>query len=414
MGWLKKAALVGCALVPANNWAQATGPSQEVRTLDSGSGQSKVASYFPDLELGQTLDPWQKLGPFEFHPHLALREIYNDNIYASATDRASDFVSVISPGFLIGGWDFLTKQDSYASLDYSPSGVIFARHSEDNTLDHDAKLNGAKVFGNLRLDFGHSFVSSSDPLNEASGRNKHVSNETTLHPTYTVSEKTSLEVDLRQRVDDYEKLISTKEWTDANWLNYQILPKVTMALGVGMGYLHVPKGTDSIYQQYRVRANYTLTGKLLFSVNGGLEHRQFYSTRPSDDQISPVFGMSLSYQPIDPTRLTLQASRSVQPSRLFTDRVVTATGATAGIEQRFFQKIFLALTGSYYNNEYDRLQIGAAKAPGFDFYSVRSLLSYRHRDKWSLFAYYQHDSRITGVTTDYDANQTGLGFDYLW
>ncbi len=63
-------------------------------------------------------------------PSLGLAEEYNSNIFDTATDHQSDFITTITPGILIN----LSTPSTTGTLSYLPSFNIYAEHSSQNNV----------------------------------------------------------------------------------------------------------------------------------------------------------------------------------------------------------------------------------------------------------------------------------------
>jgi hypothetical protein len=107
-------------------------PPPPSRVLGAALGLCLIAG--PDVALAQ--------GPWTFTPSLRVAEKYTDNVFGTATDRQSDFITQITPGVALSFESRLFK----ASADYSATAELYADHSD---LDNF----GENQHGSLALDY---------------------------------------------------------------------------------------------------------------------------------------------------------------------------------------------------------------------------------------------------------------------
>src|SRR5205823_1482015 len=87
---------------------------------------------------------------FRYNVGVTVREVYDDNINISSTNRTSDFYAVIEPGIHLGfgdsagGFNFLT-------FDYVASVYFFAEQTKRDTVEHLIRLAAQHDFGHLVL-----------------------------------------------------------------------------------------------------------------------------------------------------------------------------------------------------------------------------------------------------------------------
>src|SRR6185436_19712298 len=107
-------------------------PPPPSRVLGAALGLSLLAG--PNVALAQ--------GPWTFTPSLRVAEEYTDNVFGTANDRQSDFITQITPGVAL----FFESRLFKASADYSATAELYADHSD---LDNF----GENQNGSLALDY---------------------------------------------------------------------------------------------------------------------------------------------------------------------------------------------------------------------------------------------------------------------
>ena len=118
----------------------------------------------------------------------------DDNILISHVDREGDFVSIIAPGFSIGIGDYLEKKLTFFRLDYTPIFVLFADHTEFNSIDQYLRVEGQYANERIAINpyFQYDKLSSTD--RDAGGRVDRELFTAGINNTYVISDKTSINV----------------------------------------------------------------------------------------------------------------------------------------------------------------------------------------------------------------------------
>jgi len=99
----------------------------------------------------------------ELVPTLSFSEQYDDNIYLSAYNERSSYVTMISPGFSLS---FL-KENTQLALEYVPTFVWYSESSLDSTVRHSGTLTfGQELTEHLRFDLTDTLLRSDDPMEE--------------------------------------------------------------------------------------------------------------------------------------------------------------------------------------------------------------------------------------------------------
>src|SRR5580693_1004498 len=104
---------------------------------------------------------------------------------------------------------------------------------------------------------------------------------------------------------------SSKEWSTLDWLNYEFWPRLTAGVGAGLGYVNA--NPNMVFEQLQGRVGWRATDKISFQVNGGAEFTQV-TDDSSNPLVNPILGASIQYQPFEQTKLSLGASRVLNPS----------------------------------------------------------------------------------------------------
>src|ERR1041385_6196745 len=239
---------------------------------------------------------------FQYGLRLMLRGVYDDNINISHTNRISDYYFAIEPAITLGFGDIVNRQENYIRLDYVPSIFIFADHSEDDAVQHLARLEGHHRFGRLDLTMsqdvqildGANLSTTTDTTGsranlDVGGRTRVNIFTTQLNASYNLSGKTFLSSGLIGTVTDYPHFISSEVVSGNLFINYNYSEKLVIGLGGTGGYdLVDAPDPDQTFAQANARLSYRVTGKVSLNASGGAEFRQFENDSRGG-HISPVF-----------------------------------------------------------------------------------------------------------------------------
>ena len=196
-----------------------------------------------------------------------------------------------------------------------------------------------------------------------------------------------------------------------NWFNYQFWPRLNAGLGAGFGYTIQDGSPDSINEQYQARVNWRATDKISFQLSGGLENQQYLSGGASA-LVTPIFGVTIQYQPFDQTRFSVSASRTVSPAS-FQNQTTESTGISADLNQRLLGRLYLDLSGGYGRAKYLSLaslanQIGYGTGRSDDSYSFNARLTCPLLKRATVSVFYQYSENSSSQTGYLQYYQTNI------
>lgn len=111
-----------------------------------------------------------RMGRLKIYPELSLSETYRSNIYQTETERKSDFVTTLRPGFRA---DYQFGARHLLSLGYNAGWLSYAKYSTNNYWDHRANgLLELNFPGGLEFALSHNFVKSTMEKTATTGRQR--------------------------------------------------------------------------------------------------------------------------------------------------------------------------------------------------------------------------------------------------
>lgn len=373
------------------------------------------AGYAQDAITGQSEGPGlaEKIfsyGPFDVRPHASGRVFYDDNIFISPQKR-SDVVWTLSPGVLIGAGDYLEKEENLFTLAYTPTAIIFTEHSSESAIDHEAHLVAQGRSGSWTLGLQQDVQVYSGAVVDVGDRVDRRIYNTALVTQYEISPKTSIELNGRQSINDYDDAADFNEWVVAGWLDYWVTPKVKVGVGITAGFLDIDSSVNQTYQQALVRAAYSLSDKLELRASAGGQLRQFQEGQ--SERANGIFSLGATYKPVEKINLTLEAYRRDQNSIVLADQNYTTTGFNGRIRYALDERVALQVGAGYDNLDYNSNRSGISATRNDDYYYVQLGADWTIGDRLVLTAFYQHrESNSSDSNFNFDNNQVGLSVAY--
>ena len=355
---------------------------------------------------------------FRYNLGVTVREVYDDNINISSTNRVSDFFTVIEPGIHLGFGDS-AGGFNYLTFDYVASAYFFAEQTERDTVEHLIHLAAQHDFGRLVLGLsqdvrilgGTSISSLSNTTGvqantDVGGPSRVNIYTTAINASYDLTGKLFLSGQISYALYDYETLISSRQASANLFINYVYSPKLVIGLGAtgGVNSSDGPTSNET-FEQMNVRANYIVSGKISLSVSGGLEFRQF----GGGNSISPVYEIAGTYRPFENTAITIAGSRRTVSSASLAGQDYTDTNISLTFSQRLFSRVNLSLGVGYQNLDYLSATTGASTARNDNYFYIEPSIDFDITRYWSIGCYYlyRQDSSTLALFSFYD-NQFGV------
>jgi hypothetical protein len=332
-----------------------------------------------------------------FRPHPMYRWLYATALPTTVTNRVKSTVQEVAPGLLV-------TLGAHWSVDYTPTLRFYSSRAFEDTLDHSVRLMGGTTYQDWTLGLLQTYEKTSQPLVETGTQTDQETFFTLLNASYQINSQMSADGALSQRIVSADVFQSSKEWSPSVWLNYQFWPRLDAGLGVAGGYVDVETGSDMAYERFQVRMNWRATDKLALRVYAGAELRHFLDS-DADDQLNPVAGAQVQYQPFEHTRMALGVSRTVDVSLLTAgtgeSQITETTEVSAQLNQRLLEQLQLQVGGSYFRGEYTAADPTVPDRKD-DYFRFNARLGWRFLKRGTAAVFYQY--------TDLKSNFAGYGF----
>ena len=351
-------------------------------------------------------------GPFDLLYSLRGSVIYDDNIFISP-DKESDVIWTATPGILIGAGDYAAREENLVSLEYTPSFILFTDHSDNNAVDHEVYLNGQWRPGRLTMQLRQAFQDFSGAVIDVGGRVDRRIYTTDILGRYEISPKTDVELEGRQVISDYDRLLDYNEWLARAWADYKLTELVKLGAGVSAGWVDVSHSVNQTYQQALLRASYRVTELVDLRGSAGLEFRQFQGDQ--DSRTDGVFSLGGTYRPRESTTFNIDGYRRPNTSVVLLNRNYIATGISAGVRQTFAEVYAVYGSLGYENSDYVKTDSVAAPEREDNYFFGRVGMDWQPWERLTVGVFYHY--RENNSTTpgpdrfDFDNHQIAMNFE---
>ena len=360
---------------------------------------------------------------FHYELRIQVAEIYDSNLNLAPNNRIEDFYTRAGVVLTLGFGDTIVREENFLELFYEPDFLIFADHSNFNTVQHVAYFAAQYRFSRLTLgaaetiqlaETGDSQLPSFpgtvvNGVNIDTGGRRRINTYTThLSATYDLTGKTFLSSAGDYTRIDYGGGLTNSERFSSNFLlNYQYSPKLVVGAGATVGRdLLNQADAHQTFAQTNLRASYSPTGKLNASLSVGVEVRQFDTG--SHDFVSPIFDLGVSYAPFDGTSITLDASRGTQVSAVLASQDYHSTQVQVALKQRLFQRVVVSVMVGYQNLDYFGSEVHAVATREDNYYFTESSIDTRITNFWSAGAFLVYRENTSNLST-FRFNETQAG-----
>lgn len=354
-------------------------------------------------------------GPLQIHPSLDYRVFYGNGIQAAPGEGQSTFVQQITPGILL-------DLGRHWALDYTPTINFYSSDQFRDGVDQSVTLTGGFDYEAWKFSLTHNSQFTEDPLVETGAQTDQTGHATTLTASHALNDLLSCNLGVSQIIDLVSGLQDSYDWSTMDWLNYQYRPRLTTGIGVGGGYVLIEGDNnqgigngDQTFEDLEGQVNWRVLNKLSFQLSAGAEDRQF-SAAGEGSSLSPIFSLSIQYEPFQVTQITLSASRSVSSSDYYlAAQQAEVTSVGLNVNQRLLRRFSLGVGLGYSITDYDVPSgaglSGANRTDNDVSFNVRLSHPFYKRGTWSLFYQYS-DNDSTQQGFGFHSNQVGLEISY--
>lgn len=349
--------------------------------------------------------PGLHLGRFDFHGGMFATAAYDDLVQRDASGGGEDDFAWTASPFLTARTEGPNSRT--LQLSYQPSFVFYTKHSDLNSINHSGSFSLIFPFNRLKLSLWANVGVASVIVRDIGDRATQQSYSVTGSADYELSDKTTLQGSVTYGRSDFGgQFISSDQFTEQVFADYHFSDRLSTGVGVMATQFQVEDAPGQTSEGPQVRMEYKPNAQLKLSASFGVTMQQF---EESSTAIAETFSVGAAYQMRPGTMLTLDATRSEQPSGVDAGQNYTATSLTATVNQTLPHRMVLNLSGGYTQAEYYATQEGIATSRLDNYFFIRSDLTYSLSTAWNFGLFVEHDSNTSsGGNFGYDHNIAGL------
>lgn len=356
--------------------------------------------------------PIAELGPIAFRPHLSYSFLYGDGLLRVPGEPVNSARHTITLGLL-------TEIGRSWNLDVATSRSIYSSRLLVDSFDNSVSLEGKRTFGDWTFGVSGSYASNSPIVVETGGQNDEETTRTAVDVAYKLGDKVFIDATAAWSLRLADPKLQQATWTGSNWeqlslttwLNYQISPKISAAIGFLTGEDLLDQGDDMTYYQPQVRMNWRPTDRISLGASGGLEVRTVKGPGGGTSE-NPVYSCNVSYSPTMTTTLSLAGSRNISTS-YFNNQTIESTQYTVSVSQRLLQRFFLTVSGSQGTSKYSGTTLFFFTNRDDEYQSFNTSLgtSFFRRGTASI-SYSASKNSSNATTFGYSSQQYGAELSY--
>jgi len=404
--------------------------SEEVIILSTEAVPSPAAA---EAILDQTAhEATMRLGPFDVFPHASMSVAYDDNVIITHVNPIHDVEWSVTPGLMLALGDVSSSMTSpvsfdklrgllyysfaddesrpqrFLALDYTAAANFYTENSVYNNVDSSLRLSGGYSFSRLSLATDFDFFYGQLKDNGVGDLVTVADYDARVRARYALSDITAFELNGGYLQYDYiePEFQGYHDFHGEFWIDRHFDPKLSAAVGVGLGYLLPQYDSAQTYEQALIRGIYALTGKSYLSASAGVEDRQFGTSAP--DALRPVFSLTGVFQPSVNTTITIEGHRREDTAPYQAENYIDL-GASLNARQLLFNRFYGTLGGGYHNIAYTDNKTDNSQVRTDNYWYVIANLDYEFNNHFmaTLFYTYRTDDS-TKTSASYGNNIFGL------
>lgn len=379
---------------------------------------------------------------------LNVSAVYDDNTSLSRNGSRGDFYFAVSPVLTLGLDNLANANGNYLHFFYSPVASFYVDSSRNDSLQHLIGLAAQSRFGQFEVGARVSVqildgtdtaslnpgpgvlpqpgqTAGSQPIYstgtisqtnlDVSGRSELNLYDASVNVSYLYSDKTSFSGGLQASISDYSSLLSSENLAASLYVNYVYSTKTFLSVGVTGGHTFAESpNPDQDFVQTNVRTSYRYSNKL--SLTGSVGAEFVLSDSRGGVEVTPVFELSISYQPDVNTSVSLAGSRGVQSSAVTIAQNFESTAITAGVRRVINNRLTAGITLGYGNAHYVSVADRVNASRDDDYFTVQSTVSISLRPKLGLTLFYEHRENFSSgqSSRSFSNNQAGISLGYTF
>ena len=335
-------------------------------------------------------------GSLSIDPTVSLGVNYREVSGSHNGNNSSELYGLLSPAFTAAFGEPATGR--LINLSYLGSLILGPKGDRESQYDQSFATRAVLALDKVNLGLGLQFSELSGGTRDTGGAD--IGREllgVSVTGNYEYSAKTNLETYLTAPIRIFQHGISSEGLTGTAFVNYVYSPLTTVGLGVSGGFLAVDNSRTQTFEQGLVRITFLGSKALTYNATVGFEFRD----AGSKEEVNPVLGTGLIWEPRLGTRLILSADRRVENSAADVGANFVSSSVAVTITQRVTDFWQASASVGYENADYDRVDRVRSFQDRTDNYVVVqggvTAFFNRHLGGSIVVTYGNNQSRVDGV-----------------
>lgn len=363
------------------------------------------------------------LGPIVVRPNVSYQFIYGNGAQSAPGQQQNFVLQQLSPGVAL-------EAGGHWTLNYAPTFNFYSSGSFGNSINQNAQLQWGTAWRHWFISASQTYAYSDDPETATAGQTEESTYVTTVSGVYHFNDRISANLGFSQIFENYGNVQSStnlllgignsRTWSTSEGLTDQFWPRFNAGVSIGVGYNQQQGSPDSVLEQYQAQLNWRATEKFSFQISGGLEDLEYLNSTESAF-LTPIFGGGVQYQPFAPTKISINANRTVSPSA-YQGQNVEMTSIVGDLNQRLFGFMSLDLNGGFSWEQYAGTVPGETASRNDDIYTFGARLSCPFPKRGTVSIFYElttTTSTQSGFASGasafgYSSDQVGFAISYAY
>jgi hypothetical protein len=354
-----------------------------------------------------------RFGPVNFRMTLSLGAEYTDNVFASNINPVGDSITTVAPQFLLGMGDFQMGTDDFLSLYYAPQLTYYTHYSGQDRTNQSLDFKAHKAFSRYTTTVDLNYINTNQANATQTGLNAYQILTFNWNNSYYIGAKTSAQCLVNALSQTYNNGGTSYLTLGLSpQVGYDLSPKTTLTFGPSFGTSYVGSGSSQTFEELNAGIQWSNLRKLTVNAQLGYQVRQFHglNTSGASNFSTPIYNITVTYQPRQTTSLSFALSRDVELSDLVQGQTYTSTAASINIGETVLDHVALGLGISYQDIQYqgglsDRTDRYIAFTPTVTYSFLR--------DTCSVSLFYQKLQRTSTIQSyGYGQDNYGLQLTY--
>jgi hypothetical protein len=339
-------------------------------------------------------------GSLEIHPFISLMETYSDNVYATANNTKSDWITTTTPGIRL----LMPFRMHTFAAEYKAVINNYYDYTSENSIDHHAAAMADFKFGSrigLKLRDAYVKGHESRATNAIGELQKFERNAASAAVSYQFADRLQAQVEYTRtnwNFEDYNTYRERDEDLIATSVHYRFLPKTSVFIEYDFRNIVYEEKTDRLDSKVYnplLGLKWDISERTTGTVKGGYLQKEFED--PNKDNISTWSAFAdLTHAFSDRSSFKVLGMRDVNESNVQGTNYYVRTEAFAEYTHKLLYNLSAVARASYGIDDYSN-----AIAPDPDRHDQRTLggvgLKYQMRS-WLDFALnFNHLDRDSNV-----------------